>query len=229
MWARQISPAATQKYGQPSDRRDDQMVTPAFIFTIFMLTLGPIKTVPAFFAMTQGQAPKAVRALATKGTVMATAVSLLIALVMTGVAASWRVSLDDLRIAGGILLFAASREIIGQFNRPAPLPPVVAPEQPAVTPLAIPIIVTPWGVTAILIFIELADGDSKMLTIIIAILLLVMLLNLIGMLLARRIIAVVGIITFQVVGWIFAVLQAGLAVDAVVTSLRNLALFHPNP
>jgi multiple antibiotic resistance protein len=89
------------------------MITPAFIFTIFMLTLGPIKTVPAFFAMTQDQAPAAARVLALKGTAVATAVSLLIALVMTGVAASWRVSADDLRLAGGILLFAASREIIG--------------------------------------------------------------------------------------------------------------------
>ena len=33
------------------------MITPLFIFTVFMLTLGPIKTVPAFFAMTQNQAP----------------------------------------------------------------------------------------------------------------------------------------------------------------------------
>jgi small neutral amino acid transporter SnatA (MarC family) len=53
-----------------------------------------------------------------------------------------------------------------------------------------------------------------------------MLLNLVGMLLARPIIACVGIITFQVLGWIFAVLQASLAVDAVVTSLRNLGFFH---
>jgi hypothetical protein len=29
------------------------MITPLFVFTVFMLTLGPIKTVPAFFAMTQ--------------------------------------------------------------------------------------------------------------------------------------------------------------------------------
>jgi hypothetical protein len=34
------------------------------------------------------------------------------------------------------------------------------------------------------------------------------------------------VVTFQVLGWIFAVLQAGLAVDAVVTSLRNLGLFR---
>ena len=67
------------------------MLTPTFIFTIFMLTLGPIKTVPAFFAMTQGYAPNASRALEAKGAAMATAVALLIALVMVGVAASWRV------------------------------------------------------------------------------------------------------------------------------------------
>jgi multiple antibiotic resistance protein len=72
------------------------MITPTFIFTIFMLTLGPIKTVPAFFAMTQGYAPNASRALAAKGAAMATAVALLIALVMVGVAASWRVSLESI-------------------------------------------------------------------------------------------------------------------------------------
>jgi hypothetical protein len=38
------------------------MITPAFVFTIFMLTLGPMKNVPAFFAMTQDQSSAAVRA-----------------------------------------------------------------------------------------------------------------------------------------------------------------------
>jgi small neutral amino acid transporter SnatA (MarC family) len=203
------------------------MITPAFIFTIFMVTLGPIKTVPAFFMMAQDQAPDAARSLAVKGVMVATAVSLLIALAMTGIAASWRVSADDLRLAGGILLFAASREMIGQFNRPAPPQPTVPHKQPAVMPLAIPIIVTPWGVTAILFFAELAYGDAKTLAYVIGILLLVMLLNLTGMLLAKQIVARVDLITFQVVGWIFAVLQAGLAADAVVTSLHNLALFQP--
>ena len=95
------------------------MITPAFVFTIFMLTLGPIKTVPAFFAMTQDQSAAAVRALAVKGTTVATAVALVVALVMTEVAASWRISPDDLRIAGGILLFGAARDMIGQFSRPS--------------------------------------------------------------------------------------------------------------
>ena len=74
-------------------------------------------------------------------------------------------------------------------------------------------------------FADLAFGNVTMLAMVIGILLVVMLLNLLGMLLARYIIAHVGMASFQVLGWIFAVLQAGLAVDAVVTSLRNLALF----
>jgi multiple antibiotic resistance protein len=98
------------------------MITPAFIFTVFMLTLGPERTVPAFFVMTRDAAPTAMRTLALKGTAIATAISLLIALVITGVAASWRVSSDDLRLAGGILLFTASRKAIGQLARPASAP-----------------------------------------------------------------------------------------------------------
>src|SRR5580658_7974428 len=204
------------------------MITPLFIFTVFILTLGPIKTVPAFFAMTRDQAPDSVRTLALQGTMVATVVSIVIAVVMTGIAASWRVSPDDLRIAGGILLFAASRQMIGHFGSPESPPQSATPSQhPAVTPLAIPIIVTPWGVAAILFFVELA-GDSKMLAIVVGLLLMVMLMNLIAMLLARQIVGIVGITTFQVVGWIFAVMQAGFAVDAVVTSLRNLALFQPS-
>jgi multiple antibiotic resistance protein len=75
----------------------------------------------------------------------------------------------------------------------------------------------------------MAGGNPQMLAVVIGILLLIMVLNLAGMLLARPIIAGAGMISFQVLGWIFAVLQAGLAVDAVVTSLRNLAPFRPLP
>jgi len=204
------------------------MITPIFVFTIFMLTLGPIKTVPGFYLMTRDQDARAARALAIRGTLIATAISLLVALVMRGTAAAWQVSLDELRIAGGILLFVASRNIIEQFNRPVPPAPPPSPH-PAVTPLAIPIIVTPWGVVAILLFVGAAAGDPARIAAVIGILLLTMVLNLVGMLFARQIIGLVGFVTFQVIGWVFAVLQAGLAVEAVVVSLRHLGLFRPGP
>jgi multiple antibiotic resistance protein len=200
------------------------MITAGFVFTIFMLTLGPIKTVPAFYAMTQDLAASERRSLAIKGTLVATAIALLIALVMRGTAASWGVSVDDLRLAGGLLLFAASRDMISQVNRPSPPPP--AGKHPAVTPLAIPVIITPWGVVAILLFMDLANGNFDVIASILGMLLLIMALNLVGMLLARQIIGLVGLVTFQVMGWIFAVLQAGLAVEAVVISLQNFGLIR---
>jgi len=123
-------------------------------------------------------------------------------------------------------LFGAARDMIGQFSRPTSPQSGEPLKDPAITPLAIPIIVTPWGVTALLFFAELSSGDLMMQSTVVGILLLIMRLNLVGMLLTRPIIACVGMITFQVLGWIFAVLQASLAVDAVVTSLCNLCLFH---
>ena len=120
--------------------------------------------------------------------------------------------------------------MIGQFGRSAsPSQSAAPPQHPAITPLAIPIIVTPWGVAAIVFFADLAYDDLKMSAIVVGILLLVMLLNLAGMLLATQIIARVGMISFQVLGWILAVLQAGFAVDAIVTSARNLAPLHLVP
>jgi len=60
---------------------------------------------------------------------------------MTGVAESWRISRNDVRLAEGILLFLASREMIGQFN--CPMVPLQPAPPAAVMSLAIPTIVSP--------------------------------------------------------------------------------------
>ncbi len=55
-------------------------------------------------------------------------------------------------------------------------------------------------------------------------LLMMMILNLVGMLLAAPIMRIVGLSLLQLVGWIFAVLQAALAVQAVLEALRRLQI-----
>jgi len=59
---------------------------------------------------------------------------------------------------------------------------------------------------------------------VITILLLVMVLNFVGMLFARKILKVLGIATFQLMGWIFGILQCGLAVETILVALRNLGV-----
>ena len=198
----------------------------AYILAIFMVTLGPIKTVPAFFAMTKDLDPAAQRRLAIKGALAATAIALLIALVLDEVAVSWGVGAEDLLLAGGILLFLGARDAIIHFGSP-PTAPLAPSRYPAIAPLAIPTIITPWGVVAILVFVALAEGDPIGTLTVLGILIGTMILNLAGMLFARQIVGLVGVVTFQVAGWVFSVLQAGLAVDFIAKALKHMNLFQP--
>ena len=56
---------------------------------------------------------------------------------------------------------------------------------------------------------------------------LIMAANFIGMLFAKPIIHTLGVATFRLLGWIFSVLQAGLAVQAVVGALRMMKVILP--
>jgi multiple antibiotic resistance protein len=205
------------------------MIDLQFVFTIFFLTLGPIKSIPAFHVLTREAAPGDVRALAVRSVLIATVISVAIALIMRAVLESWRVSPDAMRIAGCILLFFSALQMIGSFGQPAgpPKPAITDPKVLrglALTPLAIPVIITPWGVAAILMFMSIARDDAAGAQWVLAILLGVMVLNLIGMLFARAICRLVGVTSFQILGWIFAVMQAGLATEGIIISLRNLGL-----
>ena len=204
----------------------------AYVFTIFMLTLGPIKVIPAFAALLGDATPAQVRTVAIRGTAWASGIALLIAFGVTRVQESWQVSLDAIRIAGGILLFMSAAATIGQVTRPqaspgAPAPSTLDPtalRRVAVMPVAIPIIITPWGVVAILLFMRLAEREPAGVASVVGTLLLVMMLNLVGMLFARWIMKSVGFATFQLLGWIFGIMQCGLAVQVVLISLRNLGI-----
>lgn len=202
-------------------------VTLPYVFTIFMLTLGPIKVIPAFAGMVRDATPRQLISLATRGTLQATAVALLIAFVATSMQASWGVSLDAIRITGGVLLFmaAASGQLM-QLPAAATAPMTLDAatiKRLSFMPLSIPVIITPWGLVAILLFMRLSKDRTETISVM-AILLLVMALNFVGMVFARAIMKVVGIASFQLTGWIFGILQCGLAVETILIALRNLGV-----
>jgi len=139
-------------------------------------------------------------------------------------------------IAGGILLFLSAAEKILKFqlvdipakSEPAaPSPPKSAPgwmAKPVLEPLAIPTIVTPTAVVAILFFLAQAKDDTAQYWTVLATLALILVLNLICMLAARIIMRAVGVATLQVVGWILSVLQAGLAVQFILAAVKSAGL-----
>lgn len=206
----------------------------AYAFTIFFLTLGPVKTIPGFAVIAADLDAPASRRLALRGFLIASAIVFATALVFRGTMDSWRVSLPAMQIAGGILLFlSASKSISAGLGGGAaraesaavPVAPTSAQLQArALAPLAVPTIVTPIGIVAILLFTGGEGQDPSVRNGVYGLLALMLVLNLVGMMIAKAVVRTLTIVPFQVVGWIFSVLQAGLAVQAVLSALRVLRI-----
>jgi multiple antibiotic resistance protein len=214
----------------------------AYAFTICFATLGPLNTIPAFFLVAQSAAPQTRLLLAVKSVVVATAIVLFILFVASGALTAFRVSVDAVAIAGGIVLLISAVKTLSDFQlvempeaapqaaaasvgNPFPVPaPLTAGwlGRPVLSPLAVPSIVPPIGVAVVLFFSGLALGDAAFQAKLVALLLFIMGLNFLAMLVAVPIMRVVGLPILQLIGWVFSALQAGLAVEAIVTALRNM-------
>ena len=116
---------------------------------------------------------------------------------------------------------AGARGSGGRQTGPSPPSPAIA-----VFPLAIPAIVTAPGIAAIAVIIVLYKHDLVHNAIVIALLLGVMALNLLTLWNTETILkhGFAGIL--PVVGWVLAVLQASLAVQIMIHSLRVLEVLR---
>jgi multiple antibiotic resistance protein len=201
----------------------------AFIFTIFFLTLGPLKVIPVFYRVTADATDRYRRKAALRSTIIASIIVIVLALLGRNIVKNWHVSADSLLIAGGLLLLIAALKVLSQFTIPKHSksqqpPPEEEIENIAISPLAIPGIITPYGVVAILVTTGNAGWDIPLQTSILGMLLLVMFLNYLGMIFARPIINRLQISTLLMIGWVFAVMQAALAIEFIGDGLRGMGV-----
>jgi multiple antibiotic resistance protein len=125
----------------------------AYAFTLYFVTLGPPKTVPAFYVIARGADRRTTTALAVRSAAVATTIVLFVALVASGTMVTWRVSTDAIAIAGGVVLLMSAMRTLTSFHLAEPAPtagpaPALALNLrwmggPVLSPLAIPSIVTP--------------------------------------------------------------------------------------
>ena len=200
---------------------------------LFVLTLGPLKAILPFARATRGTEPAFRQAVAWRSTAIATAIVLVVALLGPFVLTNWHVSPPAIIITGGIILFYQAIRIVTQMpTAAAPLSAdrtaSQAPPSPAIAvfPIAVPAIVTAPGIAAIATIVVVNRDDLVHQTIVVALLLGVMALNLLALWNTETILkhGLAGVL--PVVGWVLAVLQASLAVQMVIYSLRVLEVLH---
>lgn len=208
-----------------------QMVVQPFsaakIFMVLFVTLGPIKIIAPFSKITMGADVRLTRQIALRATLYSSLALLFAGIFGERTLLNYGVPLPILSMTGGIILFlVALLNILHQFTPTASHSENVKTPTPtldmALTPLAFPMIVTPYGIAVFVAALGLSPDLPNRLMIC-AILLAIMLMNLVVMLSARRSPPFVGI-GLTILGSVLGVIQAALGLQFIFGSLKALGV-----
>ncbi len=195
------------------------------MFTYFMVMLGPIKLLGPFVKISHGLDAPATRLLAFKGFLYACLAGLAAVALGKSTLAKWDVGLPSLLIAAGlVLLLVALKSVLAQYDQ-QPVPSGDSPQASAKTlalsPLAFPVIITPYGIAAFILLDAASPPEQNM--VILGVFLAVMGLNLLAMLFAKPIIKYFAT-ALTILGAVLGVLQVSLAVQMILLAFRMLGV-----
>lgn len=200
----------------------------AFVLTVFFLTLGPIKIIPAFAKLTQSMSPQFKREVAVKGILVAAGICLYVALLGRNILRMYEISLEALTIAGGlVLLLSALKSIFPSVQLPNPNPTQPTAMQLAISPVAAPIVVSPVGIASILIFVMLIPRYPGMILVIAKALVVMLILDFLVMFFIDSILKITGLImALQVLSSVLVFIQVALAVEAILKAMQGLGVIR---
>jgi multiple antibiotic resistance protein len=194
------------------------------IFILFLITLGPLKLLGPFAQQTRELDPVALRAIAVRVFVVG-----LIAVVFGGylgmlLAAKWRISLPAMLLTAGIILFLVALQLVMRVYEAAPAAPPPLPTAPmaATLRLTFPLVVTPYGIAALIALLAARGADGSGVLSVFAVVVVVMVLDLLAMIYVREIMQGVVLLILQILGAVLGVLQVGLAIQIILAALREL-------
>jgi multiple antibiotic resistance protein len=201
--------------------------SPSFVFTILFMLVGPMRLIPAFGGATRGMDETFKRSVAIRAALIASAVFAFVAIVGPRLVAKYHVSLDGLRVGGGVVLTIAA--LNGLFRRPqtpAAAPSGVKPIRFAVSPIVTPLMLPPAGVAAVLILMMLAPGTPGMALVVGVALSIIMVLDLLVMFFITGIMSAPWLmLVLQPLGAVLGFLQLCLGIESMVAGLRNMGVF----
>jgi multiple antibiotic resistance protein len=199
------------------------------IFILFFVTLGPFKLLGPFEQQTRDLSPHALRGIAVRAFVIGLVAVIVAGALGAALAMKWRISVPAIEIAAGLIFFLVAIRLVMAAYEPAPPPePLPAAPMAATLRLTFPLVVSPYGIAALIALLAATD-DPTMVKAIYVILVIVMALNLLAMLYVRSIMRGLTLLVLQVLGSVLSVLQVALAVQIVIRGLRGLQVIPGVP
>jgi multiple antibiotic resistance protein len=197
------------------------------VFTLLFVTLGPLKVLGPFVQLTREADEATLRQIAARAFILAVIAAVVGGFAGSALLASWNVSVSAMLLSGGIIFALVGLNLVleqYQPAHPAP-PPLPAAPMAAAMRITFPIVVTPYGIAALIVLLA-NSPDAVRTARVLGILLAVMVFNLLAMLYARRIMGGVTVMALQIAGAVLGVLQVALAMDMILRALRELNVLH---
>jgi multiple antibiotic resistance protein len=196
----------------------------SFIFTALFMLLGPVKLIHSFAELTHGADIRFKRAVAIRGAVIASTLCAFVVLAGTTLLGKYRINIDAVRIAGGLILLISALMVI--FKNVHPSSPDAgnpSPIQVAITPVAVPIIVPHAGVAVVLMFLLQAPQYPGLTQTVVICLAIMMVLDFLAMHFIDQIMRTPGLtIILTVLGSVLVFVQASLAIQMIMVGLKSL-------
>ena len=195
------------------------------VFILLFVTLGPIKVFGPFMQLTHDADEAMTKRIALRAFALAVIAAVVGGFVGMFLVQNWQISQAALTLAGGVIFLLVGLSLVLEQYKPAHATPAPLPValMAAALRVAFPILVTPYGIAAVIALL-VNSPDAGRTAAIIAILIAVMSLDLLAMLYARRIMAGVAILVLQIFGAVLGVLQVALAVQMMLRGLRDLGV-----
>lgn len=199
-------------------------------FIRLFVVIDPIGLAPLFIGLAHGEDEAQRRRTAFKGVAIAAGILVVFLLVGDYILKALNISLPAMMIAGGVLLFMLSVDMI--FARQSGLRSTTRREQEeaesrqdiSVFPLGIPLIAGPGAITSLLLVTSAHSGQPVYLLGTVGVLFAVLLLTLVSLLMASAIVRVIGLTGANVISRVLGILLAALAIQYIINGIGAVVL-----
>jgi multiple antibiotic resistance protein len=195
-------------------------------FVVLFVVVDPIAIAPMYLSFTHNNTAQQRKQMAIKGVFLATGMLLVFYLFGEWLLTVMGISIPAFRIAGGILLMLIAIDMILVYQSPIRSTTDVEQHEAelkqdiSVFPLAFPLLSGPGALTTVLLMAS-NTPDRIHMAMMVGIIVVIMLLTLITLLLAPRVMKIVGETGTNVISRLFGLVLAALAVQYIIDGIKT--------
>jgi multiple antibiotic resistance protein len=201
-------------------------LSPQNIFTMLFLMLGPFKILLPFVSLTKDLERNAQIRLATIAIGVAAIILGIAGLLGRRILDNFGISVPVIALTGGVILFLTALQLVLHGSAAPDKAYARSADQMsgiAVDPLAFPIIVTPYGLAAVIAFTTLAQDDSSLTMTIGLAIAAILAVDWLAMIFAQTILKWFGT-ALKIIAVVLGVVQVALGLQVIVRSLVTLGI-----